>query len=218
MSSLLYGSECWTMTDALHRKLAKFFNGSVRKLCNRNWLHSTRCQKITSSELQQRLGIDSFDDYYVRRFLGWAGYISRMPMQRVPRKCLYLEAFSQAVYVRGGRNASWYQTVKRGLKAIGIDHEVWMKVAEDPAEWAKVIHTVKHKFYSSSQPVRPPVLPPSAPPVLPRYHPIAPTPLLPRHQQLNPRAVPFDIYQLHYQRLAARNARSHDGLNHPFSN
>jgi hypothetical protein len=36
----------------------------------------------------ERLGVGSFDSYYNRRLLRWAGHVARMPMDRMPRKLL----------------------------------------------------------------------------------------------------------------------------------
>ena len=44
--------------------------------------------RIASKSLFERLGVGSFDSYYNRRLLRWAGHVARMPMDRMPRKLL----------------------------------------------------------------------------------------------------------------------------------
>jgi hypothetical protein len=191
VSILLYGSECWIMTDVLHKRLTSFYNSCVRKMCRRTHWHSTRCQKIRSVDLQKRIGLKSFDEYYLKQLLQWAGKLSRMSMSRLPRKFLYAEVACSRP--PGGNYSTWDGTLKRALTAVGETPETWMETAADPAVWAKVITTITHPFYSSSQPIAPAPSPPAAP---------APPPLplmgLPQHQHnLNPMAMPFHlVYQL----------------------
>jgi hypothetical protein len=48
----------------------------------------TMKHRITSKSLFKRLGVGSFDSFYNRRLLRWAGHVARMTMDRMPRKLL----------------------------------------------------------------------------------------------------------------------------------
>ena len=48
----------------------------------------TMKHRITFKSLFERLGVSSFDSYYNRRLLRWAGLVARMPMDRMLRKLL----------------------------------------------------------------------------------------------------------------------------------
>jgi hypothetical protein len=45
-------------------------------------------KRITSKSMFERLGVESFDSYYNRRLLSWAGHVARIPLDRMPRKLL----------------------------------------------------------------------------------------------------------------------------------
>jgi hypothetical protein len=59
-------------------------------MCSITMAHTIkhRIHRITSKSLFERLGVGSFDSYYNRRLLRWAGHVERMPMDRMPRKLL----------------------------------------------------------------------------------------------------------------------------------
>jgi hypothetical protein len=180
LSILLYGSECWTMTAVLHRLLKSFFNRCVRRMTRiTNW-RTTKCQKITSAELAGRVGLKSFDDYYVQRLMCWAGKLARMPMSRLTRRMLYAEV--EHPRPRGGSTSSWLGSLKVALVAtIGDDWENWKTSAVDVQLWASFV--IRYKFFSS----RPPPLPPPVKPIG-RY-------------QLNPNAAcyfPQESYACYY--------------------
>jgi hypothetical protein len=181
LSILLYGSECWTMTTVLHRLLKSFFNRCVRRMTRiTNW-RTTKCQKITSAELAGRVGLKSFDDYYVQRLMCWAGKLARMPMSRLTRRMLYAEVYHPRPK---GHISSWLRSLKVTLKAtLGDDWERWKTAAEDAPLWASFV--IRYKFFSS----KPPPLPP----------PVEPVPI--RQSQLNPNAVCYflqDSYACYY--------------------
>ena len=62
-----------------------FHNRCVRAMSRITIAHMIK-HRITSKSLLERLGVGSFDNYYNRRLLRWAGHVARMPMDRMPRK------------------------------------------------------------------------------------------------------------------------------------
>jgi len=144
MSTLLYGCESWTMTATLHGKLSSFYNRCVRRMCRCVYWVTTRCQKLHSWELRKRLGLGSFDDYYVSRVLKWLGYVSTLPMHRLPRLLMNASCVGGGCPVIMGK----YRTnFNRCLDAVGETQETWMQEAADPIAWAERVRVVSQPLY-----------------------------------------------------------------------
>jgi hypothetical protein len=139
LSILMYGSECWSLTSVLKRKLATFYNRCVRSMTRTSWGQS-RAQRVTSVSLNARLGLQSFDQYLHKRILQWAGHISRMPMTRLPRK--FLNSVAPHPRPTGGTSASWWRSLNSVLEAVGCARDQWMSQASNRFEWRKYINTL----------------------------------------------------------------------------
>ena len=88
LSILLYGSEVWCLKENLLHRLRSFHHRCVRNMCRINIAHTIR-HHISSSSFFARLGVEALDSYYQRRLLlRWAGHVSRMPIDRLPRMLL----------------------------------------------------------------------------------------------------------------------------------
>ncbi|XP_066928721.1 uncharacterized protein [Clytia hemisphaerica] len=57
---LLYGSECWCMTESLLRKIRSFYHGCIRSMCRVNRKH-TFLHRISTDELLERVGLESIE-------------------------------------------------------------------------------------------------------------------------------------------------------------
>ena len=87
LSILLYGSECWCLTEELFQLLRTFHARSLRAMCRVNRWH-VRKHRITTKELLSRVGLKSIDTYVTQRQLRWAGHVARISYDRLPRKML----------------------------------------------------------------------------------------------------------------------------------
>ena len=86
LSILLYGSECWCLTEDLFRLLRVFHAQCVRAMFR---FESTDGRHVSSeSALLNRGDLQSIDVYISRRQLQWAGHVARMDFDRLPRKML----------------------------------------------------------------------------------------------------------------------------------
>ena len=87
LSMLLYGSECWSMTNAIMAKLTSFYRRCVRTMCRITIRHTIK-HRIKTTDLLDQLHIHPIKSYYERRLLRWAGHVARMSTCRLPRKLL----------------------------------------------------------------------------------------------------------------------------------
>ncbi len=74
--------------------------------------------RITSMSLFERLGVRSFDSYYHRRLLRWAGHGARMPMDRMPR--MLLAGWVEHARPVGCPQMSWGRTLNKALKSYDL--------------------------------------------------------------------------------------------------
>ena len=136
---LLYGAECWCMTEHLFRKLRNFHHRCVRTMC-----HVSRIQirvfRINTSELLQKLSLCSIDTYVSQQQLRWAGHVMRMPWNRLPRKVM--SSWVRSKRPRGCPNLTYGRSLKKSLKKADIDIENWDILALDRDRWRNVIHNI----------------------------------------------------------------------------
>ena len=74
--------------------------------------------RISSAELQRRLGIWDIDYYIVHRTLLWAGHVSRMRKSRLPRRLL--TAWVNAPRLAYGQEMTDGRALERWLKRFEL--------------------------------------------------------------------------------------------------
>ena len=84
----------------------------ARAMCRVTIVHTRHC-RIPSVQLYRRLGIAAVEQYYRRRLPRWAGYVSRMPMDRLPRQLL--TGFVANPQPAGSPLMTWGRTLKKAL-------------------------------------------------------------------------------------------------------
>ena len=138
LSILLYGSEAWCLREDLFNRLRSFHNRCVRSMCRITMAHTMK-HRITSKSLFERLGVGSFDSYYNRRLLRWAGHVARMPMDRMPRKLL--TGWVEHARPVGCPKMTWGRTLNKALKSYDIptDFGQWSILAADRRVWQQRI-------------------------------------------------------------------------------
>ena len=121
-SVLLYGSECWAMTQALLDKLEKFHNQCVRSMCRVTLGQQWHCH-IRNRDLRKRFVttntrgattvLGTVQDMLTERNLRWAGHVARMPQTRLPR--VLLSGWVEAPRPHGRPEQTFGHALKRSL-------------------------------------------------------------------------------------------------------
>lgn len=137
LSILLYGSEVWCLREDLLGRLRSFHHRCVRTMCRVNMAHTIR-HHISSNSLFARLGIEPLETYYHRRLLRWAGHVSRMPPNRLPR--MLLTGWVANPRPLGCPQMTWGRTLKKALRSKDLPTEFveWCKLAADRDRWRLV--------------------------------------------------------------------------------
>ena len=136
LSILLYGSECWTLTEKLYNRLRNFHHRCLRNMCRVTRLH-TRKHSISNADIMERTGISSIDSYVSLRQLRWAGHVARMDFSRLPRKMLSSWVTNRRP--RGAPRMTYGRGIRKALKKAGIALNEWSTLAQDRLLWRERI-------------------------------------------------------------------------------
>jgi hypothetical protein len=134
LSMHLYGSEAWCLREVLFNRLRSFHNRCVRSMCHITVAHTMK-HRIISKSLFESLGVGSFDSYFNRRLLRWAGHVARMPMDRMPR--MLLIGWVEHARPVGCPQMTWGRTLNKVLKSYDLptNFEQWSTLAADRRVW-----------------------------------------------------------------------------------
>ena len=115
LSTLLYGSEAWTLYSYQERRLNTFHLRCLRRLQGLTWQ-----DRVTNIDVLAKAGMASMQTMLTTRRLRWLGHVARMQDNRIPKKLLYGELASGTRPT--GRPSLRYKDVcKRDLKAGGFN-------------------------------------------------------------------------------------------------
>ena len=137
---LLYGSECWCLSENLFHELRLFHHACARSMCRVN-LSQTFMYRISTRDLLDRLGLQSIDTYIVKRSLSWAGHVARMDFSRIPRKMLSSWVCSKRNL--GCPDFTYGRGLFKMLKLAGLSRNDWFELAQDRLAWSLLIKNLK---------------------------------------------------------------------------
>ena len=129
LSTLLYGSETWTVYRRHIRSLDQFHIRHLRNLLGIKWQ-----DKITNCEVLRRCECTGIEAILISNQLRWVGHVKRMSDDRIPKQLLYGE-LRDGKRTQGGQRKRYKDTIKHNLKACGIQVDDWESIVEDRQLW-----------------------------------------------------------------------------------
>ena len=139
LSILLHGVETWCLTEKLFHDLRLFHAQCTRAMCRVNRIH-TRKYHISTVELLERVGLSSIDAYITKSQLRWAGHVSRMSMERLPRKMM--TCWVRNPRPKGCPQFTYGRGVYKALAKVEVDRSEWTILAQDREQWRKIVSKV----------------------------------------------------------------------------
>ena len=118
LSTLLYGAECWSLTERDEARLDAFDMRCQRKILRITWLQHKTNHYVRSLTKQPQL-----TNIIRNRRLKWFGHVLRMDPGRIPRT-LYLWKPTHGKRKRGRPRTMWKDVIQRDLKTLGFDWSV----------------------------------------------------------------------------------------------
>lgn len=132
LSTLLYGTETWTLYRSQIRKLEAYHIQCLQRILNISWE-----DKITHNEILRRTGCKSIEYMAAQRQLRWVGHVIRMEDERLPKQVLYGELV-QGQRLQGGQKKRYKDYLKVALKKCHINPGDLELLARDRATWRRV--------------------------------------------------------------------------------
>ena len=141
LSTLLYGSECWRMTDSDLSKLSSFHTKSLRRILGIFWPN-----KIANLNLLQKCNIDHMPDIILKRRWRWIGHLLRREEGCVSKIALHWTP--EGKRRRGRPRTTWRRTVEAELRDWGETWSSVRKKATDRDKWRSFIAALHVKRHS----------------------------------------------------------------------
>lgn len=134
VSTLLYGSECWTTLRQDEKRLDAFHHRCLRAVLGiSRW--DQQLQHISNADLRHRWGdCGLISDVLRKRRLQWLGHVARMPEYRLPKRLLF--GWLPKTRPSHGPRLRWKDRVQADLQKLGVTN--WYNLAHDRHEWRSV--------------------------------------------------------------------------------
>ena len=133
---MLDGAESWVVSAKALQHLHTAYNQVVRG-CLRFSLYTTRKHRITTAQMQEKLGVEPLEYYLDWRILGYAGHVARMPAHRLPQM---IRVATMAGHAKvGAPPKSHARQISESLTRKGIPRHEWGKLTLDKEKWRNLI-------------------------------------------------------------------------------
>ena len=131
-SVLLYGSECWRMTERVSSRLAAFHTTCLRRIMRLFWP-----KKISNSRLLQVTKQEPMGTTLKRRRWRWFGHTLRMDAGEYARTA---PTWAPKGTRKSGRpRTTWRRTISEELKKAGIAWVAAERLAKDRVAWRDLV-------------------------------------------------------------------------------
>ena len=128
ISTLLYGSECWRMTETDLAKLRSFHTICLRTILRIFWP-----EKISNEDLLRRCQQQDMGTIIARRRWQWIGHTLRKEQQSITRTALHWTPDGKRK--RGRPRTTWRRTVEAEMGAIQHSWGSLTRLAQDRQKW-----------------------------------------------------------------------------------
>ena len=132
LSTLLYGSECWRMTEKDLTKLSTFHTKNLRYILRIFWP-----RKISNEDLLKQCNIEGMTTILLRRRWKWIGHVIRKDQDSITRVALHWT--SEGKRKRGRPRDTWRRTVEAELMKWKKTWGTVEKMAKDRKEWRSFV-------------------------------------------------------------------------------
>ncbi len=133
LTTLLYGSDSWTVYKRHAKKLHHFHTICLRKRLGIKWQ-----VKMPDTVVLTRANLPSMHTILMQT-LRLAGHVVRMADHRLPKKLPFGELHYSRCF-QGGQKKRFKDTLKDSLKAFNIKYTQWEQVAMERPQWQSAVY------------------------------------------------------------------------------
>ena len=115
-SAMSYGAECWAIKNAEIKRMQSTEMRMIRMMCGK-----TLKDRVPSSMLRERMGIEDIEDHMRGHRLRWLGHLERMDAGNLTRRVREERVVGKAR--RGRPKKTWEETVKDDMRRRDLQLE-----------------------------------------------------------------------------------------------
>ena len=134
LSTLLYGSETFTLYRKHIKILEAFHMQCIKKILGLTWQ-----DRVPHTDMLKHAGLPSIESLLLGRQLKWLGHVFRMPTTRLPKKVLYGQ-LSEGRRTCGGQKKRFKDQAMTTLRNFKIDPDSFENAAADRVGWRSACH------------------------------------------------------------------------------
>ena len=134
LSTLLYGSETWTMYAHQEKRLNTFHLRSLQCILGISWQ-----DKVTNTDVLSCAGLPTMYTLLRQHWLCWLGHVCHMEDGQIPKDILYGELASGQRGI-GHPQLRYKDACKRDMRALDININSWEELAADCTSWRSTLH------------------------------------------------------------------------------
>ena len=127
LTTLLYGSECWGLTEKDLSKLSTFHTKSLRRILRIFWPNV-----ISNKDLFERCGTEPMATILMRRRWRWIGHVTRQEAS-IAKTAMHWTP--EGKRKRGRPKITWRRTVEKEIKEMGKTWEGIKFMTKDRQMW-----------------------------------------------------------------------------------
>uniref|UniRef100_UPI0025FC2CDF hypothetical protein n=1 Tax=Thiolapillus sp. TaxID=2017437 RepID=UPI0025FC2CDF len=132
LSTLLYGSECWRMTEHDLAKLSSFHTTSLRKIQRIFWPRT-----ISNHDLLARCQQEDMETIITRKRWRWIGHVLRKDANSITKVAIHWTP--EGKRKRGRPKTTWRRTVEAEMKNMNHSWGTIQRLASDRQGWRSFV-------------------------------------------------------------------------------
>jgi hypothetical protein len=144
LSTLLYGSECWRMTESDLNKLAVFHTKNLRRILRIFWPNT-----IANEDLLARCQQESMDNIIMRKRWRWIGHVLRKEANNNTRIALHWTP--EGKRKRGRPKNTWRRTAETEMRQLTHTWGTIHRLAQNRQEWRSFVAALHAKGITGSK-------------------------------------------------------------------
>jgi len=138
---VVYGSECWVLTENIKQKLLVFERKILRTFDPTQKTNGEWRLKI-NEELEETIIKENIVRYIKYKRLGWLRHVERMTNERVAKTIYKWKPY--ATRQKGRPRVRWEDDVRNDLRKMGVNN--WKQTTQERKKWEEIIEQAKtHK-------------------------------------------------------------------------